>query len=303
MTKIFPPLLGFALTGWVLHFIDWHLLIYGVKGDDPAFIWQVSLGIAMGIMANYYAILAWNIKKNIKIAIIWLELILAFMALCFSFNLSYEFIGRNLPYLIYQGVYTTIWISMVAIILAIILALLGALGKLSANPFAYSAASFYISFFRGIPLLMQLFLIYVGLPQLGIVLSPISSGIAALSICYGAYMAEIFRSGIISIPRGQHEAAHSLGLSPGQTMFKIIMPQAFKVVVPPTGNQFITMLKDSALVSIVGVWELTFVAKTQGKAEFKHFEMLLTASILYWLMSMVFEYVQYRIEEKYKTRP
>ncbi|MEE8544801.1 MAG: amino acid ABC transporter permease, partial [Alphaproteobacteria bacterium] len=159
--------------------------------------------------------------------------------------------------------------------------------------------TFYISFFRGTPLLLQVYLIYLGLPQLGLTLEAVPSGIIALSLCYGAYMAEIFRAGIEGVPVGQREAAKALGLREGPIMRKIVMPQAMRLIVPPTGNQFIAMLKDSSLVSVLGVQELMFLARTQGRAEFRHVEMLITAAIIYWIISLVFELMQARIETYY----
>ena len=146
---------------------------------------------------------------------------------------------------------------------------------------------------------MQIYLIYLGLPQIGFVIDPVPAGITALAVCYGAYMAEIFRAGILGVPKGQQEAAYALGLTPNVTFFKVVFPQAMRLIIPPTGNQFIAMLKDSSLVSVVGVWELTFLARTQGKSEFKHIEMLITAALVYWVMSICFELVQARIERHY----
>ncbi|WP_429485777.1 amino acid ABC transporter permease [Paraburkholderia youngii] len=123
---------------------------------------------------------------------------------------------------------------------------------------------------------------------------------AALSLCYGAYMTEIFRAGIQSIPKGQWDAARALGLSHGMMMRLVILPQALRVIIPPTGNQFIAMLKDSSLVSVVGVWELTYVATTEGQREFRHMEMLISASVIYWLLSMVLEVIQSRIERRFR---
>ncbi|TIP20556.1 MAG: amino acid ABC transporter permease, partial [Mesorhizobium sp.] len=151
----------------------------------------------------------------------------------------------------------------------------------------------------GLPLLMQIYIIYLGLPQVGYVIGAVPAGIMALSLCYGAYMTEIFRAGIESIPRGQTEGATALGLSPNQTMFLVILPQAMRVIVPPTGNQFIAMLKDSSLISVVGVWEIMYLARTQGQTEFRHIEMLITASMIYWLLSIGLEFLQSRIEERF----
>ncbi len=235
-----------------------------------------------------------------QVIVVWLQLLLLFLAFFASFDLSYDFILTRIGFLITQGAFTTVYISLAAIALASAIALLGALARLSKNGFAYAIAGFYISFFRGTPLLLQVYLIYLGLPQLGFVVSAVPSGIAALALCYGAYMAEIFRAGIQAVPRGQSEAGTALGLKPSLILRKIILPQAIKIIVPPTGNQFIAMLKDSSLVSVMGVWELMFLARTQGRAEFKNLEMLITAALIYWILSAVFETIQSRIEHHYR---
>src|SRR5690606_12769981 len=118
-------------------------------------------------------------------------------------------------------------------------------------------------------------------------------------LCYGAYLAEIFRAGIEGVPQGQRDAAMALGLPKGLTFRKIIFPQAMRLIVPPTGNQFIAMLKDSSLVSVMGVWELTRTAQIIGRRDFRVFEMLIAAAIIYWIMSIAFELIQSRIERRY----
>lgn len=228
--------------------------------------------------------------------LVWAELLVLFLAFFDAFDLSYSFIATRLPILIFTGAVTTIYVSLISILIAAAIALAAALARLSRSGFAYAIATFYISFFRGTPLLLQVYLIYLGLPQLGLTLDAVPSGIIALSLCYGAYMAEIFRAGIQGVPHGQREAASALGLHAGLTFRKIVFPQAMRLIVPPTGNQFIAMLKDSSLVSIMGVWELMFLARTQGRSEFKHLEMLITAALIYWLISVVFELIQSRIE-------
>ncbi|MER8912197.1 amino acid ABC transporter permease, partial [Mesorhizobium sp. M0854] len=177
--------------------------------------------------------------------------------------------------------------------------IVAAIAKLSSNGFAYGIASFYTSFFRGLPLLMQIYLIYLGLPQLGIVINAVPSGVLALSLCIGAYMTEIFRSGIASIDRGQWEASRSMGFGFGLTMRKIILPQATPAIIPPMGNMFIGMVKDSSLVSVLGVWELTFLARTIGQPTFHHMEMLIAAAIIYWIMTICLELIQSRIEHHF----
>ena len=147
--------------------------------------------------------------------------------------------------------------------LATILALLGALGRLSHNAVAYGVSGFYTSFFRGTPLIVQLFLIYLALPQIGfnlgrtslvniLTLTTFVAGVIGLGLNYGAYMTEIFRAGIQSVGHGQAEAADALGMTYAQRMRRVVLPQAIRVIIPPTGNEFIAMMKDTALVSFLG---------------------------------------------------
>ncbi|MER9052307.1 amino acid ABC transporter permease [Mesorhizobium sp. M0923] len=254
----------------------------------------VAVVIAMIFCLNI-ALIGFATLK-VQIGIVWLELLLLFLAFFAVFNLSLPFIWQNLPFLITQGVVTTLYISAISLVFASSIGIIAAIAKLSSNGFAYGIATFYTSFFRGLPLLMQIYLIYLGLPQLGIIMSAVPSGILALSLCIGAYMTEIFRAGIQSIDRGQWEASRSLGFGFGLTMRKIIMPQALPVIIPPMGNTFIGMLKDSSLVSVLGVWELTFLARTLGQATFHHMEMLIAAAIIYWILSVCLELIQSRIE-------
>ncbi|NNA91698.1 amino acid ABC transporter permease [Pseudomonas gessardii] len=234
-----------------------------------------------------------------QIITVWCELLALFLLFFDTFNLSYSFIATKVGFMITQGVFTTVYVSAISIAIAFVLALLGATARLSSNGFAIAIASFYTSFFRGVPLLIQIYLIYLGIPQLGYVIGAVPAGILALSLCYGAYMTEIFRAGISSIPRGQWEASRAIGLNPWQAMTRVILPQSMRLIIPPTGNQFISMLKDSSLVSVIGVWELMFLARTQGRAEFRHLEMLITAAVLYWLLSILLETVQARLEKHF----
>ena len=234
-----------------------------------------------------------------QVYVVWAELAVLVLLFFYSFDLSFAFIRRKIGFLLYQGLTTTLYISAVSIVIASVLALVGAAAKLSSNGIALGVANFYTSLFRGLPLLMQIYMIYLGLPQLGYVISAVPAGIAALSLCYGAYMTEIFRAGIESISKGQWEASRALGLSPWHTVSRIILPQAMRVIIPPTGNQFIAMLKDSSLVSVVGVWELMYLARTQGQTEFRHIEMMITASMIYWVLSIMLELVQARIERHF----
>ncbi len=237
-----------------------------------------------------------------QVIVVWVELVILFLAFFYSFDLSFTFIRSKIGFMITQGIFTTLYVSAISIAIAFVIAIIGAVAKLSSNGFAFAIASFYTSFFRGLPLLMQVYLIYLGFPQLGFVIDAVPAGIIALSLCYGAYMTEIFRAGIMSIDEGQWEGARALGFKFGLTMRKIILPQSIPLIIPPTGNQFIAMLKDSSLVSVIGVWELMFLARTLGNKTFNHMEMLITAAMLYWMMTMVLELIQSRIERKYRKK-
>ena len=241
-------------------------------------------------------------RLKVQILIVWFELFLLFLAFAYSFDLKLSFIQSRIGLMISKGLFTTIYISAVSIVIATAIAIVGAIAKLSNNGFAYAIASFYTSLFRGLPLLLQVYLIYKGLPQLGFMVDAIPSGIAALSLCYGAYMTEIFRAGIQSIPKGQWEASRALGFKSGLILRKIILPQSIPIIVPPTGNQFIAMLKDSSLVSVLGIWELMYLAKTLGQRDFRHMEMLLTAAMIYWGLTIILEMIQARIERQYQQK-
>ncbi len=260
-------------------------------------LFSSALVICVIVSALSYALL--GLPDKLQAWIVWGLLAMGALLTFYSFDLSFSFISSKIPFLLSQGAVTTIYVSVIAITLAFIFAMLGATAKLSGVSILKGVGDFYTSYFRGVPLLVQLFLIYLGLPQLGIVVSPIPAAIIALSLVYGAYMTEIFRSGIQSIAKGQWEAADALGMARMRTFQKVILPQAMRLIVPPTGNQFIAMLKDSSLVSVVGVWDIMFIARTQGRADFKILEMLITASIIYWLMSIVLEVLQHRIEKHY----
>jgi polar amino acid transport system permease protein len=272
--------------------------ILHLAGQPPSLVNLVVAAIVT-LVAGFNLAVVIRLPLRWQVWIVWLELALLLLVFFYSFNLSFEFIRRKIGFLITQGLVMTLYISVLSISIASGLALLGAMAKLSSNGILLGIANFYTSLFRGIPLLMQIYMIYLGLPQLGYVVNAVPAGVAALSLCYGAYMTEIFRAGIESIPRGQWEAARALGLKPAATMLRIILPQAMRVIIPPTGNQFIAMLKDSSLVSVVGVWELMYLARTQGQTEFRHVEMMITASMIYWLFSILLELVQARIERYY----
>ncbi|MBA8841487.1 amino acid ABC transporter permease [Ochrobactrum sp. RH2CCR150] len=294
--SVFAVMLLFNLSGTTIG-----ELMQPVIGEpaESGLYGRFAIAFVIAAMFILNVVLIGFASRNVQIGVVWLELLILFFLFFRTFNLSLPFIEEKLPFLITQGLVTTIYISALSIVIASAIAILGAVAKLSNNGFAYAIASFYTSFFRGLPLLMQVYLIYLGLPQLGIIIDAVPAGILALSLCYGAYMTEIFRSGIQSIDRGQWEASRSIGFGFGLTMRKVILPQALPVIIPPTGNQFISMLKDSSLVSVIGVWELMFLARTLGQKTFQHMEMLITAAMLYWVLSICLEFIQSRIERHY----
>ena len=274
--------------------------------EESGFFGRLAVSFVLAILFVANLLLISFARLKIQILIVWIELFLLFLAFAYSFDLEIAYIFSGQPskigLMISKGLFTTIYISAVSIVIATAIAIVGAIAKLSNNGFAYAIASFYTSLFRGLPLLLQIYLIYMGLPQLGFMIDAIPSGIAALSLCYGAYMTEIFRAGIQSIPKGQWEASRALGFPFSLILRKIILPQSIPLIIPPTGNQFIAMLKDSSLVSVLGIWEIMFLAKKLGAKDFNHLEMLLTAAMIYWLLTIILEMIQARIERKYQQK-
>jgi polar amino acid transport system permease protein len=215
-----------------------------------------------------------------------------------SIKLDTAFIAENWSF-IAAGAGSTIGISVLSIGLATILALVAALGRLSRFPPFFALSTFYVSLIRGTPLYLQIFFFFLALPQLGIILPGLWAGVLALGLNYGAYMSEIFRAGIASVGKGQREAATALGMTGRQTMQRIILPQALRFAIPPTGNEFIAMTKDSALVSATGfVHELMWRATKVGRAHFRNLEALIIAAVFYWIITLVLTALQSRLEAR-----
>jgi polar amino acid transport system permease protein len=215
-----------------------------------------------------------------------------------TIELDTEFIRKNVGF-IAGGIGQTLLVSFLSIILAIVLALLAALGRLSTIPPLYAISTFYVSLIRGTPLYLQIFFFFLALPQLGIILSGLFAGVLALGLNYGAYMSEIFRAGLASVGKGQREAAIAIGMNPRQTMQRIVLPQALRFAIPPIGNDFIAMTKDSALVAATGfVHEVMWRATRVGRAEFNNLEALIIAAVFYWIMTIILTYFQGIIEAR-----
>jgi polar amino acid transport system permease protein len=255
---------------------------------------------------------------RLKVAAVWVVLfaVLAFLGNAAQFDT--QWIRDNFRYIL-GGLRYTMTMAVGGIALAIVLALLGALARISRNPVAYGIAGFYVSFFRGTPLIVQMYLLYLALPPVGrnlaaeyawlpdgfdqaLILEAATAGTLALGLNYGAYMTEIFRAGIQSVAGGQGEAADALGMTYGQKMRKVVLPQAFRVIIPPTGNEFIAMMKDTALVSFLGVTaasaEIFRRAQLVGKADFKNLEAYVAVALMYWGLTVVFTFFQSRLEKR-----
>jgi len=196
-----------------------------------------------------------------------------------------------------EGIVITFKVTVGAILLAIVFGLIAGLGRISSNRYINGIASLYVEVIRGIPLLVQLFYIYYALGRF-IKIPAILSAIIAMAFCYGAYMAEIFRAGIQSIHKGQMEAALSLGMSRRQAMREVILPQAFKIVLPPIGNEFIALLKDSSLVSILAVSDLLRRGRGYASETFNYFETYTVIALIYLIMTLFFSKLISIMEEK-----
>ena len=211
-----------------------------------------------------------------------------------------EFVGKHAPFII-GAAPLTIFIALTSIALAIGFALLGALGRISKFAPTYAIASLYVSVVRGTPLIVQILFVFVALPQIvpaAARIPIVGIGIFALAFNYGAYMTEIFRAGIEAVPGGQREAAAALGMSERRIMLRVVMPQAIRIVTPAIGNEFIAMIKDSALVSIIGIQELLWRARTIGSANFRSFETLILAATVFWILTIIFSFFQERLEQR-----
>jgi len=241
--------------------------------------------------------------------------------------ISFE-VMRDWFWYIARGGIVTVELTVISIVFACILALFGSLGRLSKKMtfkqawaryqswgymwrmvigrIPYWAATFYTSLFRGTPLLLQIIAIYQVIPEIiqsfGLpeTLNPPAfwSGVAALSLNYGAYLTEVFRAGIQAVPKGQNEAAWAIGLSGWQTQRRIVLPQAFKIVIPAVGNDFIALIKDTSLVSVITVEELLRRSQLAGAATFSFFSTLLVAAAWYWALTIFFSFWQAKLETR-----
>ena len=202
----------------------------------------------------------------------------------------------------WSGAQVTLKLFVITMALSIPLGLVLALVRISRLRSLSAAVGAYIWLMRGTPLMLQLLFIYFALPfvpVIGVRLPDFPSAVVAFALNYAAYFAEIFRAGIQSIDRGQFEAARSLGMSFRRTMFHVILPQAFRRMLPPLGNNAIALLKDSSLISAIGLAELAYAARTVAGAYSRYWEPYLVISLMYWLMTLGLAYGVRKLEARY----
>jgi polar amino acid transport system permease protein len=210
--------------------------------------------------------------------------------------------------LILKGVKNTLVLSITAQVVGIVLGLVFAVGRMSRNVPARSVSTLYIWFFRGTPVLVQLYFWFNGVPSvfhsffgspMVEFMTPFNAALLGLGLNEGAYMAEIVRAGILSVDRGQTEAASALGMTSGKTLRRIVLPQAMRVIIPPTGNEFISMLKTSSLATVVTFPELLNRASSIYSTNLKVLPLLVVASLWYLLATSVASFGQYFLEKRY----
>jgi L-cystine transport system permease protein len=205
---------------------------------------------------------------------------------------------KEAPYIL-QGLPHIIWISLLSMAIGLFIGLLVAMARMSKNPFLQFPARAYISIIRGTPLLVQIFILYYGLPVIGINLAPLLAGVIGLSLNVGGYSAETIRGSILAIPRGQWEAALSLNMTYWQTMRRVVIPQATRVALPSLTNTFLSLVKDTSLLAMITVNEMFYRAKIVGGREFDYMTVYLEVAFFYWVICTVLGSLQERLEKRY----
>jgi len=206
---------------------------------------------------------------------------------------------REILLFVPDGIATTFQVTVLSIIFSLVVGLFAGLGRLSRIKVINRIATIYVEVVRGIPLLVQLFYIYYALGKV-VQLPRLTSAIIAMTFCYGAYMGEIFRAGIQSVPQGQMEAALALGMSRTQAIWKVIIPQTFRIILPPVGNEFIALLKDSSLVSILAVSDLLRRGREYASTSFMYFESYTVVALIYLIITLFLSKIVALMEKRLK---
>ncbi len=208
-----------------------------------------------------------------------------------------ELLGMAWPFLL-QGAMYTVLFAAVSMVLGLILGFGVAVVRVTKVPVVSQIAAVYVSAFRGTPLLVQIFVLYYGLPSVGIEFTPVTAGILALTLNVAAYLSESMRGAILGIDKGQWEAGLSVGLTWGQPLWNIITPQALRLAVPSLSNSLISLIKDTSLISVITVTELMLATKEVIAETFQPLPLYLAAAGIYWLLSALFERVQKALENR-----
>ncbi|ABR83734.1 MULTISPECIES: amino acid ABC transporter permease [Pseudomonas aeruginosa group] len=208
-----------------------------------------------------------------------------------------ELLGMAWPFLL-QGAMYTVLFAAVSMVLGLVLGFSVAVVRVTKVPLVSQIAAVYVSAFRGTPLLVQIFVLYYGLPSVGIEFTPVTAGILALTLNVAAYLSESMRGAILGIDKGQWEAGLSVGLTWGQTLWNIITPQALRLAVPSLSNSLISLIKDTSLISVITVTELMLATKEVIAETFQPLPLYLAAAGIYWLLSALFERVQKALENR-----
>jgi len=212
-----------------------------------------------------------------------------------------ELFLRSLP-LLKSAVLMTLMLGLGSFVLGSSLGLMVALARISDFAVLRWLAFAYVSIFRGTPLLVQILLLYFGLPYYGIVLDPVPAALLALTLFSASYLSENFRAGIIAVDRGQWEAAQSLGMGYWKTMVRVVLPQGLRIAIPSVGSRLIALIKDTSLASTITVVELTRVADQVGAATFRYMEMFLMVGFIYWLINQILTIIQTILEGRITRR-
>lgn len=215
-------------------------------------------------------------------------------------NFDVQYMLQVFPTLI-KYIPLTLGLAVVSMIFAIIIGLIMALVTKYKVPVLYQLTAVFLSFFRAIPMLALLFLIYFGLPQIIpslSILNAVTAAIIGLSLKNAAYLAEIFRAAINSVDEGQLEACHSIGMTKFQAMYRIVLPQAVRNAVPATGNIFIGLVKETSLAFTLGVAEIFAQGKMMASASLKYFETYLAVALIYWALTIIYSFCQGKMERR-----
>lgn len=204
--------------------------------------------------------------------------------------------------LLKAGILFTIPLTLLSFIIGLILAFFTAIARLSSNKLLYGISSFYVWVVRGTPLLVQLFIIFYGLPKLGVTIDPFPAAIIGFSLSVGAYNSEVIRAAIQSVPKGQWEAAYTIGMTKNQARRRIIIPQALRVAIPPLGNSFISLVKDTSLAATITVTEMFQISQQITAMTYEPLVLYCEVAVIYLFFSTILSALQSRMEHRLERR-